>query len=337
MTTRIAIIVCLTVLLVVGCQSRPSGDLEALHAKLQEEQAKNVELTHRADQATAAKADDEKLVSGLRKDSDAAQAAAVQEHQTIERLKQQLADAQQAKLAAEEKSRQALADNDLLKAKLVQRGTLQTVDDTLPPDAAIPGEIRNAFRNALAWRANQIRSLEIEIRDTPSKSDARALKTRLDKLRTSPVAPPPLRPSDLTLGQIGPLQIDDHLRVDEVVDDTTLVVTPIKLDPTLTPQTNALGQETLGPGAAGAAFVREEANPIAIHGFPTKGAVTGAKITELPGLYFVEKTQRYGSRTIFVLAPVDANKLRAYFNRLQAEMRAAEKSKPRDNSDAVAK
>ena len=179
---------------------------------------------------------------------------------------------------------------------------MQNIDDTVPPDADVPDEIRNAFRNALVWRANQIRSLEIEIRDTPSKAEARALQARLDKLRSSPVTAPPLLPADLTLGQIGPLKIDDHLRVDEVVDDTTLVVTPIKLDPSLTPQTTALGAEGLGPAGVGTAFVREDGNPIAIHGFPTKGAVTGAKITELPGLYFVEKTQRYGSRTIFVLA-----------------------------------
>jgi hypothetical protein len=332
MKMLLAMLVCLPFAWIEGCQSRSAAEIDALNARLQAEQVRSAELNQRANQAAAAKAAAEKQVAELSAQLDAAKKQLAGEQRNVEKLARELDDAERSALAAEEQSRKAAADNDLLKAKLGQRGTLQNIDDTMPPDAEIPDEIRNAFRNALAWRANQIRSLEIEIRDTPSKAEARAMQARLDKLRSSPVTAPPLSPSDLTLGQIGPLKIDDHLRVDEIVDGTTLVVTPIKLDPSLTQQTTAAGSDGIGPAAAGTAFVREEGNPIAIHGFPTKGAVTGAKITELPGLYFVEKTQRYGSRTIFVLAPVDANKLHAYFSRLQAELRAAANSKPRDNS-----
>jgi hypothetical protein len=333
MKTITAIIICVTMVPLDGCQSRPAVDVDAISANLQAEKAKNVELTQRADEAAVAQAAAEKHVVELSTQLDAAKKQVADEHQNAEKLKHELDAAREAKTAAEEQGRQARADSDALKAKLSQRGTFRTIDDPVPLDATVPAEIRNAFGIALAWRANQVRSLEIEIRDTPSKADARALQARLDKLKSSPLTPPSLSPSDLILGQIGPLQIDDHLRVDEIVDATTLVVTPIKLDPSLTPQITPLGS-----AAQGSAFVREEGNPIAIHGFPTKGAVTGTKITTLPGLYFVEKTRRYGSRTIFVLAPVDANKLRAYFSRLQAELRATPKSKPGDRSrEAAAK
>ena len=110
-----------------------------------------------------------------------------------------------ARTAAEDRVRQAAADNDCSSAA-AQRGTLRNIDDTVPLDATVPEEIRNAFRNALVWRANQVRSMEIEIRDTPSKADARAMKTRLDKLKASPLTPPDLVLSNLTLGQIGPLR-----------------------------------------------------------------------------------------------------------------------------------
>lgn len=342
MKTIAAAVGCLILLALGGCQAR-SGEVELLNARLEAEQAKGVELSQRAAKAAAAKEAAEKRVAELAAQLDAAEKQLAGEHQDIAKLDAQLAEARKAKLAADDLARKTLADVELLKAKLSQRGTLQTIDDALPADATIPAEIRNAFRGALAWRANLIRSLEIEIRDTPSRADARVLQSRLDKLRASPVAPPPLSPSNLTLGQIGPLEIDDHLRIDEVVDGNTLVVTPIQLDPSLTPQTlgsapGAQGSAAQGSGVVGTAFVREEGSPIAIHGFPTKGAVTGAKLTALPGIYFVEKTQRYGSRTIFVLAPVDANKLQAYFNRLQAELRSAARSKSREHgSEAAAK
>ena len=337
MKKLIATVVCLALVILAGCQSR-SAEFDGVNARLQAEQAKTAELSQRTQKADAAKAAAEKQVANLSAQLEAAKTQLAGAQQNIEKLEQQLADAQQAKSAAEDLARKSLADTEVLKGKLAQRGTLQTIDDTVPPDAAVPDEIRNAFRNSLAWRANQIRSMEIEIRDTPSKAEARTMRARLDKLRSSPVTPPALSPSNLTLGQIGPLEIDDHLRVDEIVDDNTLVVTPIQLDPSLTPLNTATGSTGSGPSAIGTTFVREEGNPIAIHGFPTKGAVTGAKITELPGLYFVEKTQRYGSRTIFVLAPVDPNKLRAYFSRLQAEMRTSTTPKSHANSsEAVAK
>ncbi len=328
-----ATIVCLSLICVAGCQSRSTAEVDAIKARLQAEQAVSVELKQRADDATVAKAAAEKRAAELSTALEAAKKQVAEAKHAAELLQSQVAEAQKAQAAADDRIRQAAADNDLLKARLTQRGTLRNIDDTVPLDATVPEEIRNAFRNALVWRANQVRSMEIEIRDTPSKADARAMKTRLDKLKASPLTPPDLVLSNLTLGQIGPLEIDDHLRVDEVIDDTTLVVTPIKVDPSITPQITVPGSSAIG-----ATFVREEGNPIAIHGFPTKGAVTGAKLSELPGLYFVEKTQRYGSRTIFVLAPVDANKLRGYFARLQAELRAPAKSTPRDAAaEAAAK
>jgi hypothetical protein len=333
MKTLSAMIVCLSLIGVAGCQSRSTAEVDAVNARLQAEQAKSVELTKRADDATAAKANAEKHVAELSTALEAAKKQVGEEKHNAELIQAQLVDAQKAQSAAEDRIRQAVADSDLLKARLAQRGTLRNIDDTVPLDATVPEEIRNAFRSALAWRANQVRSLEIEIRDTPSRADAKAMKTRLDKLRSSPLTPPNLVPANLTLGQIGPLEIDDHLRIDEVTDDTTLVVTPIKIDPSITPQITVSAS-----GAIGSAVVREEGNPIAIHGFPTKGAVTGAKLTALPGLYFVEKTQRYGSRTIFVLAPVDPNKMRAYFVRLQAELRAQATSTPHDSAgEGVAK
>lgn len=333
MKTLAATIVCLSLICVAGCQSRSTADVDAIKARLQAEQAMSAELKQRADDATATKADVEKHAAELSKALEAANRRIAEGKHGAELLQSQLADAQKAQSAAEDRIRQVAADNDLLKARLAQRGTLRNIDDTVPLDAKVPEEIRNAFRGALAWRANQVRSMEIEIRDTPSKADARAMKSRLDKLKSSPLTPPDLVLSNLTLGQIGSLEIDDHLRVDEVIDDTTLVVTPIKIDPSITPQVTVPSS-----GAIGATFVREEGNPIAIHGFPTKGAVTGAKLTELPGLYFVEKTRRYGSRTIFVLAPVDASKLRGYFARLQAELRAPPKSTPHDGvPESVAK
>ena len=332
MKTLAAMIACLSLTCIAGCQSRPTAEVDAVNARFQAEQARGVELKQRAEDAVAAKADTEKHVVELSTALEAAKKQLADEKHSVEMLHGQLAEAQKAASAAEERSRQAVADSDLLKARLGQRGTLRTIDDIVPLNATVPEEIRNAFRNALAFRANQVRSMEIEIRDTPSKADAKLMRTRLEKLRSSPLTPPDLVPSDLTLGQIGPLEIADHLRVDEIVDDTTLVVTPIKIDPSISPQITVPGS-----AAIGSTFVREEGNPIAIHGFPTKGSVTGAKITELPGLYFVEKTQRYGSRTIFVLAPVDANKLRAYFARLQMELRTSTESEPRDSAAGAGK
>jgi hypothetical protein len=332
MKSRMAKFFCLMLFCIGGCSARSEAENNDLNAQLQAEKANNAALTAKLHQASAANADAQEKTDALSKQLDLARKQLADEHQNVEKLRADLTDAQRAKSVAEEQRQKALADSESLSDRLAQRGTLRNIDDAVPLDATVPNEIRNAFRDALAWRANQVQSLEIQIRDTPSKAEAKAMRIQLEKLKSSPLTPPRLTPSNLTMGQIGPLQINDHLRVDAIVGENTLIVTPIKNDPTITPRSTPLA--TAEPNVA---FVREEGNPIALHGFPTKGVVTGAKITELPGLYYVEKTQPYGSRTIFVLAPVDANKLRAYFTRLQAELRATGKPKLRDGSEAASK
>jgi hypothetical protein len=140
---------------------------------------------------------------------------------------------------------------------------------------------------------------------------------------------------DLTIGQIGPVEIDNYLRVDAVAGDNTIVVTPVRVEQSLTPQAATAGAAT-APLAAGSPYT-SEGDPIAIQGFATKGVSPGAKIATLPGFYYVEKTEQYGARTVFVLAPVDPNKLRSYFNQMQSEMRSAAKQTPRAGSAAAAK
>ena len=321
-------------------------------AHVKADQAAIDDANRRADEAASAKAAAEKHVAELTAQLDVANRQLGGYRQQLAQLKLQLADAQQAKSTADEQARKAQADRQAFNERPSPGGRLRTIggagrDGAADAGGAVPDEIRAAFESALAWRANQIRSLEIQMRDTPSKADERALHVRLEKLRASPVAPAPLVPSELTLGQIGALEINGYLRVDEIVGENTIIVTPIQLAGQLTPQSAASGDAAAGNAsapnnAAGAAqagsdYVREEDDPIEIHGLSTKGVAKGAKLAALPGVYYVEKTERYGARTMFVLAPVDVAKLRTYFDRLREEMRAAAMPKAHAGGDAVAK
>lgn len=341
MKAFIAILFCLPPAILAGCSARQSAEMDVLNARIQSEQTTNAELAARVGHADADKAAAKKQVAELSAELTAAKQQLSDEQAAKAKLEQQLADAEQAKSAAEEQARKAVAKSEARPAKSPTGGMLRTIDEPAAANGGVPDTIRGAFASALSWRANQIKSLEIEMRDTPSKATERTLRTQLEKLRASPLAPAPLAPSGLTLGQIGPLDFDGQLRVDEVVDENTVVVTPIKLDPRLTPQPADLGSAGAGSNGAGSAvpadFVQVEGNPIAIHGFSTVGIVTGAKLRALDGLFYVQKTERYGSRTIFVLEPVDANKVRAYFNQLQSEMRAAALAKPQSNGKPAAK
>jgi hypothetical protein len=324
-----ALMVCLSSICVAGCADRSSTEIEVLNGRLHAEQAKNSTLAGKINDLEAAKTIAEKQASALNEKLESAQKLLSAETDTTAKLRQQLAEVTELKAAAEQKAQaaqRALAGS-AARPETNAAGGLRTIEES-PPGNAVPDEVRAAFHTALVWRADQIRSLEIEIRDTPTKADQRTLQAQLERLRASPLSPAPLVPADLTLGQIGPMKVENYLRVDEVVDDKTVVATPIKLAAQLSP--DASQQLAAGAGLPIAPdSVAEDENPIAIHGLSTKGVVTGAKIKNLPGLYFVQKTERYGKRTIFVLAPVDPKKLHEYFDRLQNEMRAAAMPKRR--------
>ena len=113
MKTQISALACLLACL-GGCQSRSGADIAATAAQLQSEQAKNVELTRRADQATAAESGLQEKSAERLKRLDAAKKQLADEHQNLETVKGQLTEALQAKSAAEDQSRKALADNDVL-------------------------------------------------------------------------------------------------------------------------------------------------------------------------------------------------------------------------------
>ena len=275
-------------------------------------------LESELEQARAESARSQDQAAATAKQLDSLQDQLATLRRAIESAKQDAAAAREARAAAEVASRRASVENQALKAKVAEYAP-DHAEAVALADAAVPEELRRTFADALAARAAEIRRLENQLHGTPSKAEARALAARLEQLKAAPLRPPPLATGDLSLDQVGPLGIAGYFRVDEVVDDSTIIATPIKVD------ISAAGY------ASGSDRARvEEENPIVIGGIPTSGYATGSRITSFPGLFWVRTTQRYGPRTIFCLTPYDAGKFWASFNLLRAEQLARDKTKPRN-------
>ena len=267
------------------------------------------------EQARADNARSQDQAAATAKQLDSLQDQLASLRRAIESAKQDAAAAREARAAAEVASRRDSIENQALKAKLAEFAP-DHAEAVALADAAVPEEIRRTFANALANRAAEFRRLESQMHDTPSKAEARSLAARLEQLKGAPLRPPALATGDLSLDQVGPLGIAGYFRVDEIVNDSTIIVTPVKVD------VSAAGY------ASGSDRARvDEENPIVIGGIPTGGYATGSQITDLPGLFWVRTTQRYGPRTIFCLAPYDAGKFWASFNLLRAEQFARDQSR----------
>jgi len=209
-------------------------------------------------------------------------------------------------------------------------GRLFALDDPAAKnDDPIPDEVRAVYDRAVADQPRQIKLLKAAIancdsslredkangRTKEAKADQdrlKAFRKKLDQIKKMP-APPELEVPKLAAGQIGPLT-NDRYDIREIKGETKVVLA-------LVTEEDSYGRKRLG-------------RRFAVSGVPTKGLVTGGRLAvddALAGLYIVEGTELYGSRTIFSLTPYDAKKLQGFFERLKAEKKAApakEKAKP---------